>query len=63
MGKPAAFNKLIAYLWWLSREVDEAIRLGLTSTAAIAITLDNVFWCHGSVRPRESIRQARTFIA
>lgn len=31
MGKPGAFDKLIAYLWWLLRKVDEAIRLGLTS--------------------------------
>jgi cyclase len=41
MGMPAAFGKLIACLWWLLREVDEALRLGLSSTAAIeAITLD-----------------------
>lgn len=44
MGKPEAFGHLIAYLWWLLREVDEAVRLGLTSTAAIeAITLDKRF--------------------
>ncbi|HTD54187.1 MAG TPA: MBL fold metallo-hydrolase [Silvibacterium sp.] len=44
MGGPAAFDKLIAYLWWLLREVDEALRLGLTETAAIeAITLDRRF--------------------
>ena len=43
MGKPAAFDKLIAYLWWLLRKVDVAIRLGLTSTTAIeAITLDTL---------------------
>ena len=44
MGTPEAFDKLIAYLWWLLSEVDEAIRLRLTSTAAIeAITLDQRF--------------------
>ena len=43
-GKPQAFDHLIAYLWWLLREVDEAVRLGLTSTGAIeAITLDKRF--------------------
>lgn len=44
MGKPEAFDNLIAYLWWLLREVDQAVRLGLSSTAAIeAITLDKRF--------------------
>jgi len=44
MGKPPAFDNLISHLWWLLREVDEALRLGLTSTAAIeAITLDKRF--------------------
>src|SRR5689334_6054810 len=44
MGQPLAFNHLIAYLWWLLREVDEAVRLGLTEVAAVeAITLDQRF--------------------
>ncbi|MBV8673509.1 MAG: hypothetical protein JOZ33_08755 [Acidobacteriaceae bacterium] len=44
MGKPAAFDKLIAYLWWLLREVEEAFRLGLSETAAIeTIKLDKRF--------------------
>lgn len=44
MGRPEAFDNLIAYLWWLLREVDEAVRLGLTSAAAVeAITLDKRF--------------------
>jgi cyclase len=44
MGTSAAFDKLIAYLWWLLREVDEALRLGLTSTAAVeAISLEKRF--------------------
>jgi cyclase len=30
LGKPEAIDHLIAYLWWLLREVDEAIRLGLS---------------------------------
>jgi hypothetical protein len=38
------FDHLIAYLWWLLREVDTAVRLGLTSDAAVeAITLDKRF--------------------
>ena len=32
MGRPEAFDELIAYLWWLLRPVDEAIRLGLRGT-------------------------------
>lgn len=44
MGTSAAVNKLIAYLWWLLREVDEALRLGLSSAAAVeAISLDKRF--------------------
>jgi cyclase len=44
MGHAEAFDKLIAYLWWLLREVDDALRLGLGCTAAIeAITLDKRF--------------------
>ena len=44
MGKPEAFDRLIAYLWWLLREIDQAVRLGWTSTPAIeAITLDGRF--------------------
>jgi hypothetical protein len=35
MGRPEAFDELIAYLWWLLRQVDEAIRLGLRSTGPI----------------------------
>jgi cyclase len=27
MGKPKAIDHLISYLWWLLREVDEAVRL------------------------------------
>ena len=34
LGKPEAHH-LIAYLWWLLREADEAVRLGLSSAAAI----------------------------
>jgi cyclase len=44
MGKPEAIDNLINYLWWLLREVDEAIRLGLTRDAAIeAIRLPKRF--------------------
>jgi hypothetical protein len=44
MGKGEAFDRLISYLWWLLRKVDEARRLGLTETAAIeAISLDRRF--------------------
>jgi len=44
MGKPEAILNLINYLWWLFREVDEAIRLGLTRDAATeAITLPKRF--------------------
>ena len=44
MGEPEAIDHLINYLWWLLREVDEAIRLGLTRDAAIeAITLPKRF--------------------
>ena len=44
IGKTSAFDHLIAYLWWLLREVDMAVRLGLTSDAAVeAITLDKRF--------------------
>jgi hypothetical protein len=44
MGKPVAIDLLISYLWWLLREVDEAIRLGLTRDAAIeVITLPKRF--------------------
>jgi cyclase len=44
MGKLEAFDKLIAYLWWLLKEVDEALRLGLSETAAVeVITLDKHF--------------------
>jgi cyclase len=44
MGNREAFDHLIAYLWWLLREVDEAVRVGLTSAAAVeAITLDKRF--------------------
>lgn len=44
MGKLEAIDRLIDYPWWLLREVDEAIRLGLTRDAAIeAITLPNRF--------------------
>jgi cyclase len=44
MGTSAAFDRLVAYLWWLLREVDEALRLGLSSTAAVeAIALDKRF--------------------
>ena len=35
LGKPETFIHLIAYLWWLLREVDEAVRLGLNIAAAI----------------------------
>lgn len=44
IGKPEEIDHLINYLWWLLREVDEAIRLGLTRDAAIeAITLPKRF--------------------
>jgi cyclase len=44
MGKPEAIDNLIAYLWWLLREVDQAIRLGLSAEAAVeAITLPKRF--------------------
>ncbi len=44
LGHAAAFDHLIGYLWWLLREVDAAIRLGLTSAAAAeAIVLDRRF--------------------
>lgn len=44
MGTSAAIDKLIAYLWWLLREVDEALRLGLSRVAAVeAISLDKRF--------------------
>lgn len=44
MGTGAAFDYLIAYLWWLMREVESALRLGLTSAAAVeAIKLDKQF--------------------
>ena len=44
MGKPVAFDHLIGYLWWLLREVDEAVRLRLAETAAVeAITRDQRF--------------------
>jgi hypothetical protein len=44
MGKPEAIDNLVNYLWWLWREVDEALRLGLTRDAAIeAITLPKRF--------------------
>jgi cyclase len=48
LGKPAAFDHLIAYLWWLLREVDDAVRLGLSSHAVVeAVTLDNRFLFSG----------------
>ena len=41
LGRPAAFDHLIAYLWWLLREVDDAVRVGLSSRATVeAVTLD-----------------------
>jgi cyclase len=44
LGKPVTFDHLIAYLWWLLREVDEALRLGLSSRAAVeAVTLNKRF--------------------
>jgi cyclase len=44
MGKGEAFDRLIACPWWLLKEVDEALRLGLTDTAAIEpISLDRRF--------------------
>ena len=38
IGKPEAIEKLIVYCYWLFNEIDEALRLGLTSTAAIRPT-------------------------
>lgn len=44
MGKAEAFVRLTAYLWWLLREVSEAVRLGLSSRAAVeAIAFDKKF--------------------
>lgn len=44
MGKPVAFDHLIGYLFWLLREMDEEVRLELTSAAAIeAIENDKRF--------------------
>jgi cyclase len=44
IGSAAAVDHLIAYLWWLLREVDVAVRLGLTADAAVeALPLDKRF--------------------
>ncbi len=44
IGKPAAIPHLIDYLWWLLREVDDAMRLRLSCAAAVeAVALDSRF--------------------